>query len=159
MSAQFQAKRHSIVASLLNSFFEAIRPQKELSEIAKLETALEDRQVRDELINQLLSAHLDGIIQVRFISAVKDFEHTENKEEKESKGKHICALFVKDGSKFHLHGIPIDIQRDMIKSKFRNLILIKKMVLQELSENPVVIAFMNSSALLKNDLIPQSCAD
>jgi hypothetical protein len=135
-------KRHSLVASILHSFVGAIVPRSKPSDLVKLEMALKDRDIRNELINQLLSAHSYGTVRVRFISAVLDYERTSNSTEKSAKAKQICALFVQEGSKFHLPGIPLDAETDMERTKFRKLVLLKEMTLRELLKNPVVIQYL-----------------
>jgi hypothetical protein len=123
----------------------ALDPRSKASDMVKLERALANRNVRNELINRLLSAHSDGTVRVRFISAVLDYERTVGKAEKLAKAKQICALFVRAGSKFHPPGIPIDIETEMEMTKFRKLVLVKEMMLQELLKNPVVVQCMQAA--------------
>jgi hypothetical protein len=153
-AGNLRTKRPSIAASILHSILSAIVPRSKPSDSVKLETALKDREIRNELINQLLSAHSDGTVRVRFISAVLDYERTSNSVDKIAKAKQICALFVQEGSKFHLPGIPIDAENEMERTKFRKLVLLKEIMLRELLKNPLVVQYMKAAenhSIVRND--------
>ena len=117
-----------------------------ISDLSRLETCLQDCGLRAEIVNHMLSTHSDGIVMIRFVSAVNDCQNTTNEDEKLFKARRIVALFVQDGSKFQILGIPIE----MLKSRFENLLLVKELVLEKLLENPIVYQFLKSAEVVMN---------
>jgi len=137
--------KSGVISSALQSVLVAMLPKKSTSDLSKLESYLQDRELRDEIINQLLSAHSDGPVKIRFVSAVNDYQNTPDQIVKQKKARNIVAVFVQEGSKFHLPDIPIAYEQDLVKSRFKNLLLLKELMLRELLKNPIVTQFLKSA--------------
>ena len=139
-------KKPALISSVLHAILVSLLPKKAVTDLSRLDKYLQDRELRDEIVNQLLSSHsADGSTKVRFVTAVNDYQHTKNENEKKLKAMNIVALFIQEGSKFQIQGIPRVYEKDMVKCRFKNLLIIKELILRELLKNAVVVEFLKSA--------------
>jgi hypothetical protein len=71
-------------------------------DVKALEEALSHSVARENLINQLLAAHSEGVREIRFVTGVGEFQRCLNKQEKYLKGRKLVEIFINESSNFRL---------------------------------------------------------
>ena len=92
------------------------------------------QEVRDNLIAKLLAAHNSLFIEVRLLSAILEFEGTQNKKEKAIKQKKILEWFFSQQQQ----------QQDSSSaSKITKVEQIKALILESLLKNELILDFLS----------------
>ncbi|KAH9259171.1 hypothetical protein BASA81_002791 [Batrachochytrium salamandrivorans] len=98
-----------------NDAFEFER--QETPESAKLLLVLEDKNLRNQLINMLMAGQSDATVKLRFCIAVNEYSTATEKAERQAKGRKIVALFIQTGSFFCLTGVPYSTHVALVHGK------------------------------------------
>jgi truncated hemoglobin YjbI len=104
-----------------------------------LNRALQERKLRQVLLNALLTQKSDSATKMRFCSVVEEFKNTANKRDRITKGRKIVSTFVVNGSMFQCSGVPKDMQNNQAWGKeFEGLLLLRNQFELELTSLPEV---------------------
>jgi len=108
--------------------------------VRRLEAVLADREIRNDIVLDLLSAHSDYVLPVRFIVLFNEYAHTHDRKERHSKGKKILSTFFQVGSMFQLRSIP---EEDLVHVRLEHLGMVKTYFLSELVKMPMIADYLS----------------
>jgi hypothetical protein len=111
----------------------------ESEEIRKLDNLLADREIRNEIVMDLLASHSEYVLPLRFITSFSEYSHTHDRKERHLKGKKIISMFFNPSSAFHLKSIPED---DLSQVKIEHLGMVKVYFLAEMVKVPLIIEYL-----------------
>jgi hypothetical protein len=117
----------------------------ETDEIRQLDLVLADREVRNELVMDLLAAHSDFVLPLRFIAAYNDYRCTSDRKERQMKGRKLLSTFFQPGSMFQLRSIP---DEDLTQVRTEHLGMVKNYFLSEMVKMQLISDYISKFVML-----------
>lgn len=115
----------------------------ETEEIRRLEALLADRNIRNELVMDLLASHSDYVLPLRFVTSYAEYRSTLDKKERQMKGRKVLSTFLQPGSMFQLKCIP---DEDLVQIRIEHLGMVKTFLLSEMVKIHIVSQYLTRYA-------------
>lgn len=113
----------------------------------KLEYVLSDPETRQELVQNILGSHKQGVLEIRFVVAVNEYHRTVEKRERRRKGLKILDVFFSENSPFKIDNediAPTHLRQELQLSwrVSETLSTLREITITHLLNNTVVLEYL-----------------
>ena len=114
------------------------------SDYERVKKLLRNREQSNELVLQLISKQSSRVaLEIRFLTGLQDFKSTIDREQRAEKGKILIELFFSRNSRYRLEGLPISVEKDLLRFKLEKLEIVENIMITELMKSFHVMKFLN----------------